>query len=455
MTDWNPYENAYKRLVEKLDDETELRSSILMRLTGREADPEYNWSRNQEPPEKFYIWANKRGDDAFRVKFENAISGMIEDCFESEDPDRVDTISRLLYLAELIEARPVAKLLRDRLIKKGKISRDKAQALREMAPAPWAQTLLHQALGTLSVIESTLPKKEQSPFGFWEPLHEKTGSGVYAEYVFPPDLRLIALRAMGRVSWEKALKDNLKHAIDAFDPGKNHSITELAGLINFFIHQSKQQTKRDNQYGIIKSSPTLVAEPYPLVPGFLTHANNSEVIGMLRKSLIIISRSRKVFEGEKVSDKEWHDDYIREILEEIRGNHVKYESIRVRVRLTREAKKIVDITPSGTSLTNNPKIMNAVFLAIRNQGERMKNPVTTGHSEGRGQKRATPPPELTKYAPLKVDEPQLAAWSNQMPTPRYYANIPYILYNRASLSPATAGDFMRSPCIRNPVTVGV
>jgi len=345
MAEWNPYENAFERLIQKTD--TELCESIHLRLTGREADPEYNWSRNQEPPERFYEWACERGGEGFRKRFGNALRSMIDGCLNNAaDPDRVDSISRLLYLAELIKAQEVAELLRQRLRNKGKLNLEVADEFLKMSPAPWAPSLLHQALGALSVIESTMSESDGPPRTFWEALHEYKKVNEKRIYRFASDLRLIALRALGRLNWKKALLDDLKHAIEAFLPKENQNRSEksltsdLAALISFFIHESKRQEQEARQKTFCRSGPTLVEEPYPLVPAFKLHAANRSLMSILENALLMLSRSGKVFEGESVGPDEWRVEYIRETMEEICGHAIGCNSIRARVQIAREVANV-------------------------------------------------------------------------------------------------------------------
>jgi hypothetical protein len=343
MTNWNPYEGALTRLVAMSDEE--LRRYILQRLTGRATVPDYDISRNQESPEDFLIWANSRSNDLFRARLAAAVIDLasihLNEYGAHSDralqAEQIDILSRLLRVGEVIGAPPIAEFLRARLVTQGKLDLGFAKSLLAMAPAPWSESLLHQALGALSIIESQMGESPgRTRIAFWEPLlHEEClrGEGL------PLDLRMIAFRALVRMGWKAAIENHLAYVVPHFEPREGASqseldaaVTELANLLSFLALESRRQEASADR---IARSPTLIEEPYPLVPGFRRYANHGQLLLVLSQSLSLLARSHRVFKGEPVSPIEWRDLYVDAILDEIGGFPSSLRSIRARVEIAK------------------------------------------------------------------------------------------------------------------------
>jgi hypothetical protein len=316
MTTWNPYPEALK-WIEALPEE-DLQKYIFFRLTGREADPPWDWSRGQEAPEDFLIWAFGDGSSELAKKLSGCLIDMLPGhfaAFMEGRPGEAPVISRLLYLAASIKAVAAAPALHKVLLNRGKICPETAQKLLESGPVPWGESLLHQALDTLGLLEAeSEPQERRAKIPFWAPIAQGNMSG------FPKNTRLIALRALARLNWKTAVESYLHYYLDILieDSQKGrrkHSLErKLANIINFFIQLSRPR-QEERMFGL---QPGLLEDPTPITRGFRGAAHKSGVIPLLEGSLNLLCNSALVFDGDHEMQHRWQEKYRQAIVDEAR-----------------------------------------------------------------------------------------------------------------------------------------
>jgi hypothetical protein len=315
MTAWNPYPAALKR-IGPLPEE-DLQKYIFLRLTGREADPPWDWSRNQEAPEDFLIWAFGDGSTQLAKKLSGCVVNMVPGHFAAlmeGRPGEAPVLSRLLYLAASIKAVDAAAALQKVLLNRGKICLETAEKLLKSGPVPWGETLLHQAMETLSLLEAeSEPRERRAKIPFWEPIARGDVTG------FPKNTRTIALRALARLNWKTALENYLHYYVDIlfeeWQKGRRkHSLErELANMINFFIHLSRHR-EEERMFG---ARPGLLEDPTPIARGFGGATDKSGVLPLLEGSLNLLCNSALVFEGDHEMQRRWQEKFKQAILDEV------------------------------------------------------------------------------------------------------------------------------------------
>ena len=315
METWSPYKEALARLVRM--SATDLSKYILLRLTGREADPEYDWSRNQEAPEDFLLWANSVGGPPFRDLLRNCIKELLTehmaDWLGSRGQEREDVIvSRLVYLGEVGRIEQAVTVLQDSLVERGKLRLDSAQRLQSAGPVPWGETLLHQSLGALSVLEGLSPDRAKARAEFWWPILEGRFEG---EAGLRPSLRSIAFHRLVQTSWVNAVEIGFYFAVQPIvselnqGQGSKFMMTRrLAGLIGFLFEESLRQKTR---------LPPLVEDPTPLAQAFQRFATNETLIGMFEEALKMVATDSDAV-GSKFNSDEWLKYYVPATLDEVR-----------------------------------------------------------------------------------------------------------------------------------------
>ena len=323
-TTWNPYSQAFEHM-KKLSEE-ELKEYVFLRLTGREAEPEYNWSRNQELPESFLIWSYNADDPSFKRLFRKCIAEMLEahasKIIQSDDRNEnmlfeESIFSRLLHLSYTLEIPDALQLLKELLIDNGKLNRGNAYRLFRAQPIPWDDSLLHQSLAALSRLDAKA-KHPTADYQFWKEIFE---GRLEEEWNLPKDLRLIGLQSYARLNWSGAIAEGMPWIISGvFIPsitkGYNHEklTRKLALLLQFFIEESKIQ-EADQLGGHRKA--TLLENPQRLVEAFRNTAGNRKLLRLLRDALQLLSNSRKLFGNNSETQHEWSNDFIPAILSTI------------------------------------------------------------------------------------------------------------------------------------------
>ncbi len=336
MTSWNPYGDVLERVSRKTPEE--LKEYVFLRLAGREADPKYDWSRNQETPEEFLIWANSAGDEGFRQRLADCLRDILDEQLGdwlAGNPGGDRVASRVLYTAEVVRATSVTPVLQEALIEKGRPRRSALRRLLAAAPVPWGETLLHQSLGALSILEREMPRGERrARKSFWRPI--LVGP---LELSLPKNLRTIALRSLGRMAWRATMEEGLAYVIDDIDNERKAGrsevvlVRELAALINFFVQESVHQEAARTFGG----ESTLIEDPTPLVEAFCRFATRTELLAILKKALVLVASQPKAFGDAPSRQKEWVDVYISAILGEILALGIG--NVARRVRMGRIAKR--------------------------------------------------------------------------------------------------------------------
>ncbi len=340
MKSWNPYKDAFKCIAGKHEDE--LKRYLFLRLTGREANPPYDWTRNQEAPEEFLVWAATAGDESFQELFAACLKDMLDEHLTdwlngTQGEERI--VSRLLYIAEVTQATGAALVFQKALLHEGRPKVDVLSRMHKAESVPWGETLLHQALGALSILESRMPRGERRARDpFWRPILD----GRFEDQLgLAKNLRFIALRALGRMGWKVALEEDLHHVLGEFDPamqtgrGRNVIIRELATLINFFVQESKRQEGART----FNPKPTLIENPTPLSKGFQRFATRKELHAVLEEALKLLCESPKPFDNDVIRQQQWKSELLPKILTEISG---------LGVGDVVKAAKISDISRAGS-----------------------------------------------------------------------------------------------------------
>jgi len=334
METWNPYKEALARLVKM--NAADLSKYILLRLTGREADPEYDWSRNQEAPEDFLIWANGVGEPPFRDLLRNCIKELLTehmaDWLSRRGVEREDVfVSRLVYLGEVSRVEQIVTILQDTLVERGKLRLENAQRLQAAGSVPWGETLLHQSLGALSSLEGLNPDRAKARAEFWWPILEGRFEG---EPGLRPSLRSIAFHRLVQTNWVNAVEIGLYFAVQPIvselnqGQGSKFMMTRrLAGLISFLFEESLRQKTR---------LPPLVEDPTPLAQAFQRFATNETLISMLEEALRMLAMDSAAV-GSDFDRDEWLKYYVPAILDETRGNWVGSVPALVLLERTKEA----------------------------------------------------------------------------------------------------------------------
>lgn len=310
-TDWNPYKQALNRLQQK--NKAQLVEYMALRLSGREADPPYNWPRNEEAPEDFLVWAYNSGGAAWRMRFDGCLSELLQQHFAQFGqifPGGEQVVSGLLHVAAAVKSPGGRSALQDALIdKRGLLKMELASKLASVQDVPWSQTLLHQALAVLSVLEKELPRWErQARESFWEPLMTRLPPCDE----LPVSLQAVAIRALARLDW-RHIRVYLKHFMTGLckselERGRPEQgvAQELAGVLNFLVQESKLQEAAEDADRRVKH---LLEDTTPISLAFHSLAADAQVIRVLQMALRLIGDSEKTFAGDLACQKRWKQDY--------------------------------------------------------------------------------------------------------------------------------------------------
>ncbi|MCD4742174.1 MAG: hypothetical protein K8R67_06825 [Desulfobacteraceae bacterium] len=320
MSEWDPYIIAFENIkcisVEKLQE------YIFLRLTGREADPPCNWSRNQEAPEGFLIWANSAGNPDFQGKLLAALKNMVEKHIQEfiarpALPGSANILSRLFYISEMIQATNIVKILKQEIIKDGQIRIDVAKKLGNANIIPWGETLLHQTLSLLSVLEMLIesPNKFEVK-SFWIPILKRDEDRIKKN--LPLNTCKIALKALGTENWKETIEKYFHYYVQHFlkneiDQGQSELAVEreLADTIYFFLLESKRQ--QEIFFYISRLTPTLFNDPTPLGISFQFFATEEKIITVLRGALKYLCNSPRVFNNVELQ-RNWKNFFSEDII---------------------------------------------------------------------------------------------------------------------------------------------
>jgi len=190
-----------------------------------------------EKSEDFLIWVYQHEDQRFKEKFASGLAKLMNELFEQVrqgHKDRLDPLSGVLHIVSQCRIVEAAKLLQENLIESGRLSQF-ANNLHHVE-GKYTVCMLHQALLTLTVLESVIDK----PLGrvltrpFWEAILENDNF---------KDFRGLAIRGLGYQNWQFALKQ-LPLFIDELvdNPGQEHPddlLLSLASAFNFLFEQLK------------------------------------------------------------------------------------------------------------------------------------------------------------------------------------------------------------------------
>ena len=316
MSEWNPYESALAKLKDMPP--AAVQQYVFTRLAGGVSEPMHNWSRNQEAPEDFLVWAHKGGDGALKTNIEGATVALLMrvlEHFGAVCPHESQLLSRLLYLAAAIRCTGAGSALQEKLVTpKGCLELSLANRLVKETGIPWGETLLHQALATLSVLEKGMEGRyRRAREAFWTPIVRLDEQPYKA---LPSSLQIVALRALARLNW-LSLEEN-------WDSGKETSIAcyvikslhedkqrgqpedavarKLADALNFCVQESVLQ---EQQQPIWRRMPDLLHDPTPISKAFRSVDSNPEVVRLLEAALAVIGRSLAVFGGERALQDLW------------------------------------------------------------------------------------------------------------------------------------------------------
>ncbi|OGV85810.1 MAG: hypothetical protein A3K19_33720 [Lentisphaerae bacterium RIFOXYB12_FULL_65_16] len=315
MPDWNPYESALSKLKDMSPEAVQ--EYLFTRLAGGVSEPMHNWSRNQEAPEDFLVWAHRGGDGTLKTNIEAATATLLKavlERFGGVCPHESQVLSRLLYLAAAIRCAGAGMVLQEKLVtREGGLALSLATRLLKEAEIPWGETLLHQTLATLSVLEKGMEdRRRRARSAFWHPI-ARLDEPRYD--TLPSSLQIVALRALARLNWlyltenwdsgrtyiacyvTKSLHEDIKRTqpMDAV-------ARELADALNFFIQESILQERQEPGR---RRKPDLLQDQTPIARAFWFVAGNPEVSGLLRMALAVIGRSSAVFGGDRGLQDSW------------------------------------------------------------------------------------------------------------------------------------------------------
>lgn len=316
MESWSPYHRAFERLTAMSDSDIE--EYVYRRLSGREADPPYESSRNQEGPEAFLVWAFGDGTTAPAAGLARGASSLLSrhfPLFVAGHKTEARLLSRLLYLAVRFHAWDAAKPIQNALVAKGVLNETNAELLRKARDVPHAGTLLHQALVALGYLSTGLRAGDaQAQVAFWAPI-------VRGEAAHESGMRLIALKALALRNWKQAIERYLAHYIrellDALDGGRPRHLVvqDLANVLSFFTYQSRLQTKPS----IAGPDPNLLEDPTPLSVAFGCFAREERAarpLALLEDALNLLRSDPRLF-GDDSLWRQWNSGkYILFTVEE-------------------------------------------------------------------------------------------------------------------------------------------
>lgn len=334
MADWNPYQSALIELREMGSGGME--EYIVTRLAGGASEPLHNWSRNEEAPEDFIIWAHGANDAQLAGELESATARLVRSHLEGlggNHPYEGQVLSRLLYLGTAIKSVAVGKVLGDFLtIPPWQLNLDLARELVAVKQIPWAETLLHQALATLSVLEKEMPREERrASRELWRPIVRRCPAPYDDAQRFPLSLQIVALRALARFNWlsiqsgwERPLNQTDTDLTDlgCYVTGALHEelargrsqrrvARDLADVLNFFIQESiSQSTQEPTRY----PKGDLLDDPTPIARAFHRLADNAQAMNLLQLALDLIAKASRAFGDDRNRQRAWQEDQPRVML---------------------------------------------------------------------------------------------------------------------------------------------
>ncbi len=244
-----------------------------------------------ERPEQFLVWAFQHNDVAFRKKCGRSLMLLINELLEqisSGHEDRVAALSGTLHVAAQAYVIPAAEPLQKWLIDKGHLS-DFARMglLRSRGRYSW--DVLHQALMTLSILESIIPNPSKHVLSppFWEDMLMKDD---------PAGFRGLAVRGLGYLDWQRGLRWLPAFIDEVLGPtSPRHSddaVLSIAAAIRFFFDRSEADRSLITETRLIER-PDLLSEvlraEYRFGPGL--HA----VLDLIQKVIGYLLARQDVF----------------------------------------------------------------------------------------------------------------------------------------------------------------